>query len=162
MTATAQRSLWFLMPIVLLGGLLSLLGTLVFVATNDDGFAIEPDYYLKAVRWDEAQRAREASAALGWDPTVRLLRQGTTVTLQLTLDDARSARVTGAHISVEAFPNAHAGELHRVTLSETAPGVYQGTLESARAGLWEVRIEARGAGAERFLGVARVDVEGAR
>ncbi len=153
------KSLWFLMPIVLLGGLLTLLGVLVAIATSDDGFAVETDYYQKATRWDETMAERRASDALGWQSQVGVTHEHDAMRIDLALSDAAGEALFGSHVSVEAFANSRAAEVHRVVLAESEPGRYTGTVPSHRGGLWEVRVDARGPRGEHFVAVSRVDAE---
>jgi nitrogen fixation protein FixH len=154
-----RRSLWFLMPIVLLGGLLTLLGVLIAIASSDAGFAVESDYYQKATRWDETMQERRASEQLGWSVRTTLRDTSQDTRIEVVLNDQSGRAIAAARVDVEAFPNARATEVHHLGLIEGAPGHYIGTLPYARRGLWEVRIDARGASGERFLNVSRVDVE---
>ena len=39
---------------------------MVYVATSDGSFAVEPDYYQKALHWDDARSAAAENAGLGW------------------------------------------------------------------------------------------------
>jgi nitrogen fixation protein FixH len=155
----SSGSLWYLMPIVLLGGLLTLLGVLLAIATSDDGFAVEPDYYRKATRWDETMRERHASEVLGWQSRVTLTRELDGTRIEVALSDAAGEPLFGAQVSLEAFANARASQVHRVALGETDAGRYVGSVPSRRGGLWEVRVDARGPGGEHYLGVSRVDAE---
>ena len=38
----------------------------VFLATSDDSMAIEPNYGVKSLKWDETRAAQRASDSLGW------------------------------------------------------------------------------------------------
>lgn len=156
-----RKNLWFLLPIVLLGGLLSLLAVLIGIATRDDGFAVEPDYYEKASAWDETMAERAQSARLGWSSRATL--GGTTAGSHLSLEllDAVGRPVAGAHVEVEAFHNARAANVEHAVLSETTSGRYEAALQSGRPGLWEVRITATGPSGERYVETKRLDRTGA-
>ena len=64
-----MRKGW-LWPVLVVGLLLvSVTANLVilFVATNDPSFAVEKDYYTKAVNWDEKRAQDARNLALGWN-----------------------------------------------------------------------------------------------
>jgi nitrogen fixation protein FixH len=157
-TVEERKSLWFLMPIVLLGGLLSMLAVMIGIATHDDGFAVEPDYYQKATRWDETAARQRLSDELGWSSNVALTALAPGSQLSIELLDAMRAPITGARVEVEAFHNARAADIEHAVLSEAGGGRYHTALRSTRPGLWEVRITAVGAGGERYLHTARLDL----
>jgi hypothetical protein len=156
---SSNSSLWAWVPVGLLGAMFLGLGTLTYIAVSDPHFALEPDYYDKAVHWDRAQALARESAATGLkvmvDPLVR--SSDGSVALRLSLSDRDARPVVGANVAVEAFPNAFASHVERPALSEVAPGVYVGRLPRAVLGVWELRLTAT-SGALRFRQVLRQDV----
>ena len=46
--------------------------TMVTIASSDPSFAVEPDYYQRAVAWDSYAAQREASRALAWRAEVQI------------------------------------------------------------------------------------------
>jgi hypothetical protein len=160
-TKPSARSFWPWVPAMLLGSMLIGLGTMAFVAIDDPHFALEPNYYDKAVHWDQSQAEASASRALG----VRLELQplavsaGGQVELVLVLEDRASLPLAGAEVRLEAFPNAYAGQIERLQLRETAPGVYTGKLGHGVPGLWELRFTIEpGPGSASYRQVLRRDV----
>lgn len=134
---------WAWVPALLLGSTLAGLGTLAYIAIDDPHFALEPDYYAKAVKWDQAQARAAESAASG----IRLeLMQPLAVDpqgqaeLRLRVIDQQEQPLRLAKVELEAFPNAYATQVQRATLQEIAPGIYSCTLTRAIEGLWELRI----------------------
>jgi nitrogen fixation protein FixH len=132
---------------------------MVVIATHDEGFAVEADYYQKATQWDELQSAQRASDALGWRAHVQLTKSGANTLVDILLSDAADTPLSVSQVQVRMFPNAHAEEVHDLTLVETGRGHYLASFPNARTGLWEVRVEATGTSGERFLQTSRVDVE---
>lgn len=131
---------------------------LVFqLARGDASFAVEPDYYAKAVAWDST-RAREArSDALGWSVDAALVPAAEGgLHLTMRLHTATGAPVEGATVFVEASHNARASRILVDTLLSTSPGAWEGTLSSSRPGLWEVRVTAT-RGTDHFLHTLRLD-----
>ncbi len=119
------------------------------LAGADDSFAIEPDYYQKAVAWDEHARDREAQARLGW-----------TLKAEVGPADARGARlmtatfrardgasIDGATLSGECFHNAVASCRVPVTLLPTGrAGEYSAVVPMARSGEWTLDLKATAPG----------------
>jgi hypothetical protein len=150
---------WAFVPAALLGSMLLGLGTLTYIATDDPHFALEPNYYDKAVHWEQAQAQARRSQASG--VAVELLRapsleQGQ-VTIELRVRDASGAPLGGANVALEAFPNAFANQVTRAGLSEIEPGVYRGALRGTALGLWELRCAVT-RGELRFEQTLRADV----
>lgn len=155
-----KTSAWAWVPAGLLGSMLLGLGSMAYVAIDDPSFALEPNYYDKSLRWDQSQAEKRASLALGYrveltQPLVQTTDQQATV--ELVLQDRDGAPLAAAQVEVEAFPNATANRIQRLTLREVAPGRYQARLSRAALGLWELRVEVRHAG-QRYREVLRRDV----
>jgi nitrogen fixation protein FixH len=160
-TATTRAGrVWAWVPALLLGSMLAGMGVLVSIAVDDPHFALEPDYYDKAVHWDRARAETSASQALGLQltvsPTLDRAADGS-VELEVSIADSARAPFAGAAVELEAFPNAYRNRAQRITLREAAPGVYRGKLERGDLGLWELRL-AVSRGADRFHETLRRDV----
>lgn len=143
---------WALVPVGILGAGLLGLGTLAFVAGSDPSFALESDYYQKAVRWDEQQAQLAENARLGWQLELRVAPGGAKLVAEIARRDG--APVSEAKVVAEAFANARAADVRTLRFSESAPGTYEAELGRARPGLWELRFTVE-RGAERFTHVAR-------
>lgn len=128
------------------------------IATHDPNFAVEPDYYRKAVMWDSSQAQSRRSDALRWNlvPALGPIGIGSPTTLTLDVRDSVGAIVTGAKVSVEARQVAYAEDVTRATLNERSDGEYAAKLPLTRPGLWEFRIVAT-RGADRFTTNVRMD-----
>lgn len=130
------------------------------VANDDPSFAIEPDYYAKAIAFDSSAAAARRSAALHW--TVTTATTATTAStgeriLQLTLADSLGHPITGAHVTSEALFIARANRVITATLTESAPGHYEAPAAAMQPGQWEVRIAAV-RGAAHFVSTMRTEV----
>lgn len=136
----ANRWAWF--PVGLLGILVSVQVVLFRLSSGDASFAIEPEYYQKAVTWDERMRERRVSERLGWQAQATITR-GDSPMLRVTLVDARGKPVENAALAVDAFPNARAGEVQQLALRHTTAGIYESALRLIHPGEWEVRLVAR-------------------
>lgn len=128
------------------------------VASHDPNFAIEPDYYRKAVMWDSTLALSRRSAALGWRiiPTLGPIGNGTAALLALDVRDTSGTIVRDANVSVEGRQVAHAEDVTSATLGERADGEYVAQLPLARPGLWEFRVVAT-RGPDRFATTLRMD-----
>jgi nitrogen fixation protein FixH len=133
-------TLW---PFVIAGALgLHVVGSLVMVyfATSNDSYAVEPDYYQKALHWNDRQAQDRANARLGWqlEFTVEPAEQGQDPMLRVDLTTIEGAPVADAAISVEAFANARRDDILTATVGAAESG-YETTLPMRRDGLWEFR-----------------------
>jgi hypothetical protein len=140
--------------------MLSGLGTLAMIAANDPSFALEPDYYQKAVSYDDELRQQDENRRLGW--TLELTAEPSSVTrpsrIVLVAADGRGP-ITGANVEARALRNAMASIVLTGSFQETGPGRYEAELPLARGGLWEFRfVLVRGG--ERYTERIRRDVAG--
>lgn len=130
------------------------------LANDDPSFAVERDYYQKAVHWDEELAQRQHNERLGWDAAARWERSvAGEPELRVRLTDASGAPLDGAVVRVEAFAISRASQVSALTLAavaDPAGGAYAAVLPDARPGRWEVRLEAT-RGEERFTAVKQVE-----
>lgn len=150
-------ALW---PLAVIGVLAVTVGAnvwLIQVAREPNGAVIEPDYYRRAVAWDSLAARRGRSAALGWRADAALSAGTAAAThVRATLADSLGAPVAGCTVALEAVHNLAAATPARVTLAETAPGVYEADAALGRPGMWELRLTAT-RGADVFLASLRRD-----
>jgi hypothetical protein len=159
-TKTNTRSNWAWVPALMLGSMLLGLGTMAYVAIDDPHFALEPNYYDKAVHWDQsrAEARQSASSGLSLSLTRPLVTSADgSVDVEIRVADRQKNPVLGAQVELQAFPNAYAERIEKLTLRESAPGVYSGRLSRGVLGLWELRF-ALARDALRFHEVVRQDV----
>ena len=114
---------------------------MVSVATSDPSFAVVPDYYRKAVAWDETARQTAANERLGWTLAIDVSRRtdaGDRREVRVDLHDAAGAPIRDAGIRIEAYFDARAGAKQRVLLEPAPdqPGRYIGRLPVERDGHW--------------------------
>lgn len=132
----------------------------VIVLTKDDpSFAVEPDYYRKAVSWDSTQARIAESNALAWSVSAEVANDSAgenVLTLQL-LDHAGVA-VRDAQLTGELLHVARANAVQSVVFLETADGRYAVTVPMDRPGVWELRLAAVRA-ADRFQQTLRIDTD---
>jgi nitrogen fixation protein FixH len=126
-------------------------GVMVWKATHDSTLAIEPDYYKKAVAYDQVIAQEAVNASLGWRAVATV---GSEVAVTLTDRDARA--IDGAVVTVTAIHNLDGAHHIIGRLAATGAGRYAAPLPLDRVGLWELRIEAA-RGAEKFTSSLRVE-----
>ncbi len=135
---------------------------IVRVANRDPSVAVEPDYYQKAVHWDDelAQRARNDS--LGWRLTPALHDTGTDAagTLDVTLEDHGGTPLSGARIAVVAIHNTRASRPITLLLRDEGRGAYRAAFPGWRRGMWELRFDIH-RGDAHFTADRRVDTDAA-
>ncbi len=152
-----ESGVWF--PWLLVGGFLglSVLANVVLAAkaTHDPSFAVEEDYYRKARRWDEHQAQLAASARLGWRARGSWVQGTRGPVLEVQMEDAEGAPLSGLRVRIECFHAARASKRLTGRAHETDEGIYHFEVPAPRPGLWVVRIEAE-RGASRWLGEERV------
>jgi nitrogen fixation protein FixH len=120
-----------------------------WTANHDPSFAVEPDYYRRAVEWDSTVARERRSAALGWRVDARLAPpEGGQATLHVQLHSRDGTPLDSADVRAEASHNARGAEVFAVRLVEDGAGDYAGTIPSTRQGLWRIDLSAvRGADA---------------
>ena len=117
----------------------------VYLATSDPSYAVEDDYYQKAVAWDEKRAQDRRNEDLGWLLEFSVTppeKSGDQPTLELTLVDAEGGPLAGATVSVEAFHNARGDDIVREVLREAGDGAYGASMPMRRNGRWELRFTA--------------------
>ncbi len=149
-TRTAQppaRWRTMLWPGVIIAVLLASAGSniaMMFVANSDPSFAVEPDYYRKAVTWDARMSEVQSSLQLGWtaEGTLSLDAAGDSGTITIDVRDREGSAVSGAGVHLIALFNARAAERFPLVAVEQSPGCYVARLPARYAGEWEVRVAA--------------------
>ena len=128
------------------------------IANDDPSFAIEPDYYRKAVTWDSTLAQARQDSILAWRLTPRLQVVAATgkARITATLTDSSGTPIAGAIVKVTALPVVRSTEVHEATLAPAGAGQYAAELDAQRPGRWELRFDVQ-AGSTRFTEVARVD-----
>lgn len=152
-----KRHYW-LMPVGLLTALT--LGELymVYTAVDDPAFAVEKDYYKKAVHWDSHMKQVAENRRLGWKLALETLpAKNGHVQVVVRIKDEHGHPVRGANVHVETFFNARASQILTADLPDTGDGSYASALPIRHRGLWEFRFTAT-QGRVRFTDVVRQDV----
>ena len=126
------------------------------VAGDDPSFAVEPDYYAKAVRWDSTMAQERRNLALGWRlaPALGPISDATAV-LHVSLTDSTGAAIHDATVRVAALFNARANAIVHSTLARDSTG-YTVRLPVRHAGEWELRFDVT-RGGQHFTAISHVE-----
>lgn len=136
------RSRWPMMIFALIGLNMSIVAITIYAATSDPSVASEPDYYAKAVDFNQTIRQRETNARLGWSarPSIHVDNQRSL--LSVTAADADGLPIANAAVSVVCFPTLRSKDRQVLALTPIADntGVYSAPFRLDRPGLWNFRI----------------------
>src|SRR5664279_5249071 len=81
-------------------------GVMLYAAASDPTFAVEPDYYKKAVDFDDVIAQEAANQRLGWGASAVIgARAAAGAEFTLRLADAKGAAMPGARVTVVAINN---------------------------------------------------------
>jgi len=153
-------SRWALVPVGLLVSSVAGFSWMALVAVHDPNFALEPNYYQKALHWDQTQNQAATNQRLAYRfsvlPIVTLDASGR-ATFWLKLTDSSGQPMRGARVLAEAFPNAFSSEISSLTFEEHEPGSYSATVVTQRAGVWELRLTAEN-GTDRATATERCEL----
>lgn len=139
-------------------------GILLIKATSDPSFAVEPDYYRKALDWNRTQAQARLNEDLGWEAEVAVeplpsLPGQARVRTRIT--DRNELPVDGATVTLEAFHNARSSDRIDAFLDPMGDGAYAAELPMRKDGIWEFRLRAV-RGHEVFTAIVDQDVTGLR
>lgn len=112
-----------LLAIVFAAGLTGV-GALIVRSSGDPTFGIEPDYYAKALTWDQTRRVQARSESLGWECAVT----ADDTTLRVRLTDRRGEPLSGLNVCAEVFPWARSKDRRTLQLRTHRPGEYSASL----------------------------------
>jgi len=114
-----------------------------WTANHDRSFAVEPDYYQRAIDWDSTVARGQRSAALGWNVAVRLAPpEAGQATLTVTLAARDGTPLDSADVRAALSHNAEGATVYDMRLLPAGPGLYAVRVPSARQGLWRVDLTA--------------------
>ncbi|MCB9845214.1 MAG: FixH family protein [Phycisphaeraceae bacterium] len=118
-----------------------------YFALSDPSATVVPDYYQRALDWDESAGRRAASEALGWKAGVSVDAAPNAAGLRavrVRLVDSEGAALAGLSVRLSAFAHVRAREVQHIDLEELGDGFYAGPIRVLHPGLWQIQIEAEG------------------
>lgn len=141
-THKSRGLIWPAMIVGLLVMNATIVATTVYFAVTDRSAAIEPDYYARALRFDETIAQRATNAGLGWTAAPSLVAgpSGQGVQLAVDLADRDGAALAGARVRAELFSNLRASQRQCISLTPRGAGRYAAPVRIDRSGIWQVRL----------------------
>lgn len=163
-----REHLWPMGLVAILLGTVAINVWVLHVAGADPSFAIEPNYYARAVAWDSTVAQEQENRRLGWRIVPRLSAfdaEGAVLTASLT--DGTGASIPDARVRVAALFIGRASQVFELDL-ERVGAAYAGRLPVRHRGAWELRFtvnrpgRAGNVGPLRFTSTQRVDARPAQ
>ena len=133
---------WPIGVIVILAASMAANILMMRIANDDPSFAVEPDYYRKAVLYDSTLAQTHRNLDLGWgvQAFADSIARGRPTRLRVVLRDERAQPLLGAVVDATVLFNARANDLVTATLTDDGAGVYSATFPINTPGEWEVRV----------------------
>ena len=133
---------WPIGVIVILAASMAANILMMRIANDDPSFAVEPDYYRKAVLYDSTLAQTHRNLDLGWgvQAFADSIARGRPTRLRVVLRDERAQPLLGAVVDATVLFNARANDLATATLTDDGAGVYSATFPINTPGEWEVRV----------------------
>jgi FixH len=134
---------WPLFLVALLVGHVGILSVAAYIASSDPSVAAEPDFYEKALAWEQNQKLVREPAEDGYEVTPLLEpHSSATGQGQLSLALTREGQpLPQSTVSATIFHAARSGDRQHLTLTERKPGLFVAPANLHRDGRWEVRFE---------------------
>jgi len=149
---------WMLALLLISGSAFNLF--MVSMALNDPSFAVETNYYKKALRWDQTMAEKRKSEQLGWTIKAKakpqIANRKAMIQVEAQIFDRKGKIVKGAHVSLEAFHNGRSKRRFHKDLGRTND-VHKVTINSYRSGLWVFHYTVL-RGKQRFMQVIRQEI----
>ncbi len=133
----------------------------VYLATGDPTVAIVPDYHTKALDWDKELATRHASDALHWQSSVQVSELPDTSgnrQIVVRLQSASGLPIVDVTGDARLYHHARANNVQRVPLVMQESGVYVGTAQMTRDGMWQFELDLHGVGDDHFVNSQVIDV----
>ena len=155
-----KGSFWVWVPVALLAASTLGVGSLAMIAVRDPNFALEPNYYDRALHWDRTQAQAADNQRLAYRielvPGIAADALGN-ATLRVRVSDANGRDAKDATVRATAFANAYAAEQTALDFQRMEPGMYAARLTARHLGLWEFRLVVT-QGSDRVTRTLRGDV----
>lgn len=160
---------WGVFVVMFLTGQIALGVTAIVLSKSDPSVAVVPDYYNRAVHWDEERRERNRSLEMAW--TVDVIASRVDKTLEFQILDDNQERVFPEQVDVEIYRHARASQQQQ--LSWKLPPMQHNDLNSAKpaspsivipamidhSGLWQVDISIRCEDGRTYVESREINIE---
>jgi len=148
---------WPLIVVGILGVHVTGMMTATLIATRDKSFIVLPNYYQKALEWDQRKSDLAAADKLGWNQRVTMSdfdAANQTQFIRIEMIDRNQQPIEGLSISITAAPETHPDRFQTFQLISESPGSYVGQLMVIRSGAWSIDIDAK-RGKEHYVSIAK-------
>jgi nitrogen fixation protein FixH len=148
-TKPSRHLFWPVLLTSLIGFHIVSVVVMVIVATHDSSFALEPDWYVKGLHYEQTLQQRRENGRLNWSVKIEVgppMTGSNRRTVACTIGDASGTPVENATVDLVAFAHLRAsnrisGVLLPPTVSTRCPGgKYTTILALDEPGLWEFRL----------------------
>ncbi|MFT5734678.1 MAG: hypothetical protein ACJAQ3_001431 [Planctomycetota bacterium] len=136
---------WPMIVVGLLCGHVGAMALAVSIAGRDNGNSVLPDYYARALAWDDMRAKAADSALLGWDVFINtspFAAEDGRRNLRIEILDKFKNPVTEASVSVRFWHRAEGKAIEAVLSQAGDTGVYEAAVPMASKGLWSCEIAA--------------------
>ncbi|TWT82665.1 FixH [Planctomycetes bacterium CA13] len=123
----------------------------IILATNDPSAAVLPDYYDKALHWDNQKEAEAASRELGWKFTLLAMQEGDKTGIQGQLKDGDGSPISIASGTLELYHHSRASQIDKITLPPSSQGTFGISGCLPQDGLWQANLDVTDANGKRFV-----------
>lgn len=154
-------------PLTGLGVLAILLGSFAVIAAVNSAMVyyalstfsgeVDPHPYEHGLAYNKDIAAAVAQEARHWQVSAEVTGKGTMRTVEAAFRDGTARAISGLHVTARLEFATDMIRDRSVTLSETAPGAYSGTLPLA-GGNWELILRAERDGKQLFVSHNRIMV----
>ena len=128
---------WLLVGLLVSGSSFNLY--MVHRALSDPSFAVEKNYYKKALQWDQTMAQKRTNAKLGWaikaNVKPHLKKNKASIKVHAKVVDKSGQVVKDAHVSFEAFHNARSARRFNKDMRRYNDS-HNTTIPTYRQGIW--------------------------
>lgn len=136
-----QSRRWPLIIVAMLVVHVLLMATATVIATHDRSFAVMPNYYEKALKWDQSQADKRASEQLGWKLTMEPSETIDPIgrrTVTFVLVNIDNKPIADATVELSYFHHSHATDVATAKFTTDAQGKATATLPMRFSGFWDI------------------------
>jgi nitrogen fixation protein FixH len=133
---------------------------MVIVATHDSSFAIEPDWYLKGLNYEQTAQQQRENRRLNWSVKLDVGQPLTGSNLRnvaCTVLDREGKPVENATVDLVAFAHLRANNVTSSVLLPRKGGQYGAALAFDDPGMWEFRLIIK-RGPEMFTHIVKREI----
>jgi len=138
---------WPIFVVALLGVTVVVNTVMLMIALSDPSFAIEENYYQKAVDWDKKREQLAINKKLGWSLQMETVSKSAhdKTLIRVKLVDKNNKPITGAQIKAVYFHNARASVKSKLEFIAQKPNTdgYLAQTYLRSSGLWIFRCEVK-------------------